>query len=354
MGHLTHEPDHGEVPPKSARVEDDFESHLSPTRTARNRRLSASLPFAVLSILVVATVAFGATVIRPMVVAPRSSATPVVVGDDPTVAPPVAPTGAPTAAPTAKPTTAPPAKPTAAPTAADAMNLTARLDGRKVVLTWTAYHGEDFAYYKVVRSSNKAASWPLGDGDSLDAAISDKTTLTFTDSPTAGKTWSYEVFAVKPLGAGYVVLNSTNLVTISVPASPKPTPRPTPSCGISLSATVKSGHVQLKWTKYGCDLFEDYVVVRSETNPKLDVPLPHEGTDPMTEIGDINQLTWTDHDVQRGHTYYYRVMVWNSKNFCNGGTVLAKSGVVKVTVPKAATPSPTRTATPAPAASQRG
>ena len=59
MGHPTHEPDHGEVPPKSARVEDDFESHLSPTRTARNRRLSASLPFAVLSILVVATVAFG-------------------------------------------------------------------------------------------------------------------------------------------------------------------------------------------------------------------------------------------------------------------------------------------------------
>jgi hypothetical protein len=43
MGHLTYEPDHGEVPAESARVEDDFESHLSPTRTARNRRLSAAL-----------------------------------------------------------------------------------------------------------------------------------------------------------------------------------------------------------------------------------------------------------------------------------------------------------------------
>ena len=47
------------------------------------------------------------------------------------------------------------------------MTLTAKLSSRKVVLTWTAYDGADFAYYKVIRSSDKEASWPLGDGDSL-------------------------------------------------------------------------------------------------------------------------------------------------------------------------------------------
>ena len=119
------------------------------------------------------------------------------------------------------------------------MTLTATLSGRKVVLTWTAYDGADFAYYKVVRSSDKEASWPLGTGDTLVAAISDQSTLTYTDSPPAGKTWSYEVFAVKSTDDGYVVLDSTNLVTISVPAPPKPTPKPTNPCAISLSAKVK-------------------------------------------------------------------------------------------------------------------
>jgi len=61
------------------------------------------------------------------------------------------------------------------------MTLTAKLSGSKVVLTWTAYDGADFAYYKVVRSSYKVASWPLGSGDSLLAAISNQSTLTYTD-----------------------------------------------------------------------------------------------------------------------------------------------------------------------------
>ena len=344
------DPERGQPSFPGARVEDDLARPLTPIKSASHRRLIASLPSAIVAILVVAAVAFGAAVVRPMIVSQRASATPVVVGDDPTAEPTATPTVAPTAEPTAKPTAEPtvkkPADPTAAPTPAT-LKLTAKLSVRKVVLTWTAYAGDDFAYYKVVRSSDKTASWPLGDGDTLVAAIDDQATLTFTDCPPAGKTWSYEVFAVKSTDDGYAVLEPSNLVTVAVPALPKPTPQPTSSCTISLSASVKYGHVTLKWTKYRCDLFEDYVVVRSETNPKLDVPLPHEGTDPVAEIGEIGQLTWTDKDVQPGHTYYYRVMVWNSQSFCNGGTVLAKSGIVKVKIPVPATQTPAPTEAPA-------
>lgn len=330
MEHQRPDPERGSSSSQGARVEDDFLRPLTPMNSLSRRRLAASLPFVIVAILVVGTVAFGATVMRPLVNSPQARATPVVVGDDDPDATdtPAAPTAAPTAEPSSMPTSS-------------GMILTAKLDGRKVILTWTAYEDTDFAYYKVVRSSDKKASWPLGDGDTLVAAISDQSKLTFTDCPTAGKTWSYEVFAVKSTQDGYVVLDSTNLATAAVPApAPKPTPKPTRSCGISLSATVKSDGVHLKWTKFGCELFEYYVVVRSETNPKLDVPLPHEGTEPMVEIDNISHLEWTDTGVEPGHTYYYRVMVWNSGNFCNGGTVLAKSGIIKVTIPEAATPAP--------------
>jgi hypothetical protein len=343
MEHQKPDPTNGITPSQGPRVEDDLVRPLTPIKGFNPRRLSASLPVAVVSVLLIATVAFGAAIMSPMVLVPGPSATPVDVGDDgpDDTLPPA--TTAPTLEPTAAPTAVGHEDPTAAPTTTEtdgSLTLTATLSVRKVVLTWTAYEGADFAYYKVVRSSDKTASWPLGEGDTLVAAISDQATLTFTDCPPAGKTWSYEVFAVKASGDGYVVLDSTNLVTIAVPAAPKPTPKPTTNCGISLSAKVLHGHVVLTWSKYHCDLFQFYVPVRS-LNSHPDVPLPHEGTEPMTEIGDINQLSWTDTNVEPGHTYYYRVMVWNEKNFCNGGTVLAKSRIVKVTIPLPATAAPT-------------
>ena len=81
MEHQTPDQEHGSSPSQDARVEDDFVRHLTPTKVSP-RRFAASLPLAIVSILVVATVAFGATVIRPLVLGPMASATPVVVGDD--------------------------------------------------------------------------------------------------------------------------------------------------------------------------------------------------------------------------------------------------------------------------------
>jgi len=327
--------------PEGGRVEDDFMQPLTPMKTRSPRRLAASLPMAIGAILLVGAVAFGAGAIAPIIVPDES---PIVVGDEPTPEPTVEPTVEPTPVPTPVPT----AEPTE-PVVVD-LELTAALSGTKVVLTWTAYDGPDFFYYKVVRSSDAEASWPLGEGDKLVAAIGDPEKLTFTDAPPTGATWYYQVFAVTCGEDGYVPVAVSNVATIAVP---RPTPKPVPNCNMSLSAkviaptamgdgvamvVVGSGYkVKLSWTKYACDMFEGYIVIRSETNSKLDGPV--NSGDPnvqiLEELGDINKLTWTDTKVRAGHTYYYRVLAMNWSEACYGGIVLGRSNIVKVTIPAA-------------------
>jgi hypothetical protein len=272
MEHQAPDPARGPSPSQGARVEDDIVRRLTPTKNASRRRLAAALPTAIVTILVVATIAFGATVVRPMVLKAQSSATPVVVGDDgPDDTPtPGAPTTAPTASPTDEPTAGPTTAPTAAPTStatSGRMKLTDKLDGRKVVLAWTAYQGADFAYYKVVRSSDKAATWPLGAGDSLVAAFGDQSKLTCTDSPTAGKTWSYEVFAVKSTAGGYVVLESTNLVTVAVPAVPKPTADNPADLGALHVVKNSDGTYTFSWAAYDGTVDFSYYKLDGEPFP---------------------------------------------------------------------------------------
>jgi hypothetical protein len=323
---------------EGARIEDDFIRPVTPMKNASRRRLPAALPIAIAGLLVVTSVAFGATVINTIVGA-APNATAVVLDDDPADGPGTLPTEAPVEEPTEAPVEAPTAAPTAEPTLA-VMTLEASLSGAKVALAWTYFNGDDFAYYKVVRSTDATAEWPLGANDKLVAAISDQNKLTFTDAAPAGATLTYRVFAVKSSTEGYAVIGSTNVVTVT---TPKPTPKPTPSCGMSLSAKVVSAEalpntyvsgtsVKLTWTKYRCSHFQYYVVGRSP-NSNINFPLPQGDTSAMAEIGNVGQLTWTDTDVASGQTYYYRVMAWNSEVFCNGGTVLAKTNYVKVTIP---------------------
>ena len=73
MEHQTPDPRHGPPPSQGARVEDDFVRNLTPLKVSP-RRLTASLPLAIVAILVVATVAFGATVVRPMILGPMAHA----------------------------------------------------------------------------------------------------------------------------------------------------------------------------------------------------------------------------------------------------------------------------------------
>lgn len=68
MKHQTSEPLRRSLPSQGARVEDDLVRRIPPLKKLSPRRVAASLPFAIVAILVVATVAFGATVVRPMVI----------------------------------------------------------------------------------------------------------------------------------------------------------------------------------------------------------------------------------------------------------------------------------------------
>ena len=271
MEHQRSETDRGPTPNESARVEDDFLRPITPTRNVHiQRRLSASLPFAIVAILVVATVAFGATVVSPLVSLPKASATPVVVGDDDPIETPAPSVSTdPTSEPTSEPTEEPTEEPTSEPTAGADLKLTAKLETRKVALSWTGYEGDDFAYYKVVRSSNKAASWPLGDGDTLVAAISNQDTHTYTDCPPAGKTWSYRVFAVKSSNDdSYIVLDATNLVTVTVPAVPKPTAVDNPADLGALHVVKNSnGTYTFSWSAYDGDIDISYYKLDGEPFP---------------------------------------------------------------------------------------
>ena len=86
MDYQRPDPENGPSP-SGPRVEDDFVRPLKPMRTTPHRRLPAALPFAIAGILVVSSVAFGATFLKN-VITPTSSATPgVVIVVDPSGSP---------------------------------------------------------------------------------------------------------------------------------------------------------------------------------------------------------------------------------------------------------------------------
>jgi hypothetical protein len=238
--------------PTGGRVEDDFVRPLTPIRGTSHRRLPAALPFAIAAIFVVSSVAFGATVIRN-IVAPSPSASAVLVGDDnPTDEPTLEPTDAPTDAPVDGPVGAPTDAPTTAPTAGQLMINVQVLPG-KAQVSWSAYTGADFAYYKVVRSSDGTAAWPLGGGDTLVAAIDNKATLTFLDCSGPG-TFTYRVFAVTSSDSGYAVLASSDDKTVTVaPATTKAPSQPVTNpadLGVLHATDNGDGTYTFSWNAY--------------------------------------------------------------------------------------------------------
>ena len=230
MDHQKPDPENGSSP-SEARVEHDFVQALKPMRGASHRRLPAALPFAIAGMLVVTSVAFGATFARNMV-SPQATAKPTtnVIGDDGPVegSSPSASLGdSPSASASASASASEsPTTPTT-PKSPGELSITVDALAGKAKITWSAYTGDDFAYYKVVRSTDATATWPLGDHDTLVAAIDNKATLTFTDCSGAG-TFTYRVFAVKTDGDSYAVLAESDTATVTVAPAATPTPTPTP------------------------------------------------------------------------------------------------------------------------------
>ncbi len=309
-----------------ARVEDDFEQPLTPLKTRSPRRLAAALPMAIVAILVVGTIAFGATVIKPIIVPDE---VPIVVGDEPSGEPSAEASQEVVVEPTKAPTKAPQADPTDAPTPA-ALALTAKLSGSKVVLAWTGFEGDGFCYYKVVRSLDADPSWPTGDGDSLVAAISERAKLTYTDAAPASKTWNYRVFAVSCTDAGYAVLAASPVATVTTPAPPV-VENPYDLGPITAKKNA-DGTYTLTWAPYDGKIDFSYYKLSGTTG---DGAFGYcEGTGYWAVI-DPNQHSWTGH-IEPG---VWRIKV-EAVYYPDGCAKAAETSILKLTVAGEPTPAP--------------
>jgi hypothetical protein len=233
----------------------------------------------------------------------------------------------PTAKPEPTPTEQAKPKPEPAPPApTTGLVLEAASYDGKVKLLWSAFSGDGFGGYKVVRSTDAAVAWPLGPGDGL-AAYTGETW--HKDFPTCGMTWFYRVFAVT--GGSHAVLGASNVVSVSVACVVKPTPPPPPPpVVLGFAAEVIDGQVHLSWEDCTSEAFGAYKVVRSQTNPDPKFPL-NSGTELIAAIGDHTVTSLVDGNVSSGQTWTYRVL-----SMANGGAGWYPIGItpaITVTIP---------------------
>ncbi|MEW6555212.1 MAG: fibronectin type III domain-containing protein [Actinomycetota bacterium] len=108
--------------------------------------------------------------------------------------------------------------------------------------------------------------------------------------------------------------------------APAPTPTPTPPVekSVSLTGSARAGAVDFSWTVTGYSGYQGFKLCRSETNPSPSYP-----GDWWMYVDGAASRSATDTSVQAGHTYYYRLAVYNA------GDVLGYSNAVQVTVPGA-------------------
>ena len=223
----------------------------------------------------------------------------------------------------------------------------------KVKFTWSAWTGDGFGYYKLVRSKDADVTWPPGGNDSLVAYISDPHQTFAKDFPGCGKTWFYRVFVVTSHEAGLTQLAASNVVSGQVacggsdptkPPSPTPAPTPTPAPptpaptpwsppapgSMASSLGLIDGGVHLTWEKATSPEFVRYEVVRSMTNADPQYPL-NAGTELMAEITNVNTTSRVDTLVNTGETWNYRVYSMGQHD----GTwyVLGMTSVQTATIP---------------------
>jgi hypothetical protein len=374
MDYQKPDPENGSGP-TGPRVEDDFVRSLRPAKTLTRRRLPAALPFAIAGILVVSSIAFGATVVRS-IVTPTSSATPVIVGDDETDAPVITeapvtdapPTEAPvTDAPviTAPPTKTPTKAPTKAPTKtdppaanpADLGTLSATDNGNgSYKFCWNAYTGgTQFNYYKL-----SGVAYPgtpgYAEGAGYWEVINPGTTC--VNHTVAAGTWNVNVEAIYYPSGPAVALAKTSTLKLCVTGTTKTAP-PVATLVLRLDSvdpmTASPKGVHLSWDAYTGPYLNYYGIVRvNDTGmPTLSI-----GQTPTPNFG-VTAHGWTDTNVVAGHTYTYKLWAFSDQTYaagvvpnCQVATILGASNTVTVTIPEATpTPPPASVAPPTPSTS---
>ena len=233
---------------------------------------------------------------------------------------------------TTEPTEKP--KPTEAPAPElKTLEIGAALEGSAVIVEWSACEVDGFVAYKVIRSKDEWATWPLGAGDSLAAAIGDASTTRFVDKDVdGGRTYVYRVVGLREWNGETVVGCSTKYAVISVPA---PTPKPEPTAGdgaaLALTVVIKEGHPFIDWSACTGVDFDYYKVVRS-----LDATVTWPVGDNDSKVAAVGKdgdtKAW-DTSAPGGKKVYYRVFCIREKD--GGGSVAVAASVVKgVTTPE--------------------
>lgn len=106
------------------------------------------------------------------------------------------------------------------------------------------------------------------------------------------------------------------------PPSSQPPPPPEPvEKTLALSAQTADAKVSFTWTLTGYAGFQGFKLVRSEINPAPSYP-----DDWWKYVDGANTRSTIDTSVQPGHTYYYRLGVYDQ------GMILGYSNVVQITV----------------------
>lgn len=205
------------------------------------------------------------------------------------------------------------------------------LTGGDVVVEWSACEVDGFAAYKIIRSTDEFATWPLGSGDTLVGVVSDPSVRRFVDrSVAAGRKYFYRVAALHVLNGKAVVGCRSAMARITTPA-----PDPTTSGEIALTVVIKEGHPFLDWSECGGLDFDYFKVIRS-TDATVTWPKGENDT-LLAAIGrDGNSKTW-DAEAPAGTKVYYRVFCVRSTD---AGYVVVASSAVKGVVTPAAEPAP--------------
>ncbi|OGO51086.1 MAG: hypothetical protein A2Z32_06770 [Chloroflexi bacterium RBG_16_69_14] len=207
-------------------------------------------------------------------------------------------------------------------------------DGGRVRLEWGACAVDGFAAWKLVRSTDSGATFPLGAHDTLIAAIEDqgKTAFTDTSAPKGKKLWYAVVGLAGDGDARFVACNSSpRAIRTPAPPAPKPTVKPAPTAppALGLTLAVKEGAVYIDFSECKIDGADYYKVVRS-TDSTVKWPAG-EGDTLVAAVGIGGKTAAWDKGAPAGKKAWYRVFCVNKTE--DGYKVLNSSPVRGITAP---------------------
>lgn len=208
----------------------------------------------------------------------------------------------------------------------DNENIAVTLEGSvnaegQVDLSWTAYEGSDFTYYKVVHS--QTVETPKYPDDGYIEVITDPQVTSYTHADVPAGTSYYSLCVIttdKQRGCSTVTIEAQG--TVSEDQTPDDPYTNDETIEITLTGELNDlGKADLQWTMYEGEDLKWYKIVHSLTNAEAYYP-----ADGYIEVySDSAKITYTHTSVPEG-TNYYRVCVITDDNRrgCSNTVILEK------------------------------